>query len=77
MPEAAAELEALKIENARFSRSFVDPAAESARSRVPESTPVSAQKAAVELKILQNENEEYNNSFVDPAAEPAISRVPV
>jgi len=76
VPEAAAELEALKIENTNFSRSFVDTAAESARSRVPEATPVSTQKAAAELKTLQNENEQFNNSFVDPAAEPARSRVP-
>ena len=76
VPEAAAELEALKIENTNFSRSFVDTAAESARSRVPEATPVSTQKAVAELKTLQNENEQFNNSFVDPAAEPARSRVP-
>ena len=76
VPEAAAELEPLKIDNANFIRSFVDPAAESARSRVPEATPESAQNAAAELKTLKNENEKFNNSFVDPAAEPARSRVP-
>ena len=48
VPEAAAELEALEIENANFSRSFVDPAAELARSRVPEATPVSAQMQTLE-----------------------------
>ena len=75
VPEAAAELEPLKIDNANFIRSFVDPAAESARSRVPEATPESAQNAAAELKTLQNENEKFNNSFVNPAAKPARSRV--
>ena len=47
-PEATAELKTLENENAQFNISFVDPAAEPARSRVPEATPVSAQMRTLE-----------------------------
>ena len=48
VPEAVAELEALEIENTNFSRSFVNLAVESARTRVPETTLVSVQMQTLE-----------------------------